>query len=170
MIKMILCCGAKGELGYNNNLVFKIKDDLKRFKELTINNTVLMGRKTFESLGKPLPKRHNVVLTSNMYYGECHMVNTTDDLEAYVKFHKKYNEDKRDLFIIGGANVYQQAIDLDLVDEIYLTHVDSSPEDCDTYFDIYQIINSPYWLIDNLERGSENGLDFVYIKFTKDNN
>ena len=97
-------------------------DDLKRFKSLTLNNKVVMGRKTFESIGKPLPNRENYVLTrNNIQINGCKILNNPDDVLDL----------EGDIFIIGGGEIYKKF--LTLADEIYLTQVDCEL-DGDTFF------------------------------------
>jgi len=121
MITIIAAVANNGVIGKDNDLPWHISEDLKRFKRLTLNNTVLMGRKTFESildrLGKPLPKRTNIIITRQADYQVpegCFVYSNID--EALAK-HAQEN-----IFIIGGASIYKQTIDL--VDRLETTHVD----------------------------------------------
>lgn len=103
-------------LGKDNQLLFHLKEDLKRFRALTTGHTVVMGRKTFESLPYPLPERRNVILTRNTRYKHsgCEVVTSPDDILA------KYRADDR-IFIIGGAQIYEQF--LPYATDLYLTQV-----------------------------------------------
>jgi dihydrofolate reductase len=114
-------------IGKNGKIPWHISEDLKRFKRITSGHTVLMGRKTFESLGKPLPNRRNVVLTSRQIPG----IETYDTLDKAL--HALKNEDK--VFLIGGGEIFAQA--LERVDEMYLTLVDRDVEG-DVYFPEYR--------------------------------
>ncbi|PTR88702.1 dihydrofolate reductase [Bacillus anthracis] len=127
MIKMILACDLNGVIGNNGSLPWgrSLPYDLKRFKDLTEGHVVVMGRKTFESLGsKPLPNRENVVLSSQslvddhkskFYYAK--------DIDGILEHYDNcYGHDK-DLWIIGGLNVYEQFFPY--AQEIYLTVVDA---------------------------------------------
>lgn len=108
-IILVALVTKKGGIGYDNNLLYKIPEDLKFFKELTTGKTVVMGRNTFESLDKPLPNRTNIVLSSTLESGEGYeVVRNIEDL--------MYEED--DLYIIGGETLYNDFIDI--ADEAYI--------------------------------------------------
>jgi len=126
-------------IGRNNRLLFHLPQDMKRFKTLTTGHTVLMGRRTFESLPKgALPNRRNVVLTHN----------PVDGLECYDSLGKALDACKNDdkVFVIGGAKVYSDTIDK--VDTIYLTRVDAVVDDADAFF---PAIDKSQWEIKNSE-------------------
>lgn len=117
-------------LGSSGNLLFKIPEDLKLFKRLTTGHIVLMGRKTFESLGcKPLPDRLNIVISTTKKYDDG--VITFERLTAAVEYSKHSFPDK-DLYVVGGGRVYEES--LKYADEVILTRYDRAYEDVDTYF------------------------------------
>lgn len=117
-------------LGVSGNLLFKIPEDLKLFKRLTTGHIVLMGRKTFESLGcKPLPDRVNIVISTTKKYDDG--VITFERLTAAVEYSKHSFPDK-DLYVVGGGRVYEES--LKYADEVILTRYDRAYEDVDTYF------------------------------------
>ena len=117
-------------LGSSGNLLFKIPEDLKLFKRLTTGHIVLMGRKTFESLGcKPLPDRVNIVISTTKKYDDG--VITFERLTAAVEYSKHSFPDK-DLYVVGGGRVYEES--LRYADEVILTRYDRAYEDVDTYF------------------------------------
>lgn len=124
MVKMILCMDLEGNIGRDNDLLFKMKEDMKFFKKQTMNNIVIMGYNTWLSLDEmPLPNRMNIVMTKETIYGAC----SSSDLEGAIR----HCEDLpyEDIFIIGGAYVYNQALELNLVDEILVTVVPTVVED-----------------------------------------
>jgi len=132
MIAFIVAMDENGLIGKDNGLPWHYKEDLKFFKEKTLNHTVIMGRKTFDSifdkLGSPLPKRKNVVLTSQNI--EIKGATVIHDLKAYL-----HTLDKKALhFIIGGKSLYEQAFDC--VDVLYITKIHKTYEG-DTYFPTY---------------------------------
>ena len=132
MIKAILCCDLKGGIGKDNDLLFHNKEDMKFFKETTEHNAVIMGYNTYLSLGsKPLPNRFNIVLTDKTIEIKKNMVTTTD-LKGTIDIYNKMNVD---LYIIGGAYVYNQCLQMDIVDEVYITLVDEVIKDADVYVD-----------------------------------
>ena len=124
MVRIILCCDYEGNIGRNNDLLFKMKEDMKFFRESTIGHVVVMGYNTWLSLGeKPLPNRTNIVL----YDEEIEGVITSNDMRKVIEEYKD-----EDIYIIGGAFVYNQALEMDIVDEILITEVATIVKDADT--------------------------------------
>ncbi len=118
-------------LGLNGRLIFHIPDDLKRFREITSGHPIIMGRKTFESIGFPLPNRKNIVITRDLeYFAEG--VEIVHLLDEAIKLAEK--EEKDEIFIIGGGQIYQEAIGM--ANKLYLTVVEGNPE-ADAYFPDY---------------------------------
>lgn len=152
-VKMILAVDHGNSIGWSDGrLPWKIPADMKRFKDLTTGHTVLMGRKTFDSFNRPkgLPNRHNVVIRNTMTDGVLHKPSSPQDepyyfsarenpLKLYVQVHQAcLGCTPPDLWIIGGASIYAQAIEMKLVDEIYLTQVHAfSGADVILPFDIW---------------------------------
>lgn len=154
---IIACVGKDGELGKDNQLVFHIKEDLAFFKETTLGHPVIMGKNTFKSISHALPKRKNFVITSHPE-DLPKDVTPVADLEDFIT---KNQSKEEEIFIIGGASVYQAF--LPYADTIYLTEVDASAP-ADTYFpkfnpDLYDKIS--------IKEGSEQGLNYVFSKYTK---
>ena len=114
MVKIIVAMSKNRVIGNNNQLIWKLSSDLKRFKELTTGNSIVMGRKTFESIGKPLPNRRNIIITRNNDYivEGCEIVSSLEEALLLTN---------NNCFIIGGGEIYKQA--LDITDKIYLTLV-----------------------------------------------
>ena len=115
MISIIVAIAENGIIGDKNALLWNIKEDMRRFRTTTMGHPVVMGRKTFESIGRPLPKRTNVVITrgDNSFEG-CEMAHSLE--EAVAMFPAE-----EEVFIIGGAQIYRQA--LPIADKLYLTIV-----------------------------------------------
>ena len=129
MINIIAAIDKNRGLGYNNNLLCYLPDDLKNFKKLTNGNIVIMGRKTFESLPvKPLKNRINVVLTNDETF-ENEGVFVEHSLEHVLI---KYKNLQKDVFIIGGSSIYKQF--MPYADMVYLTEIDYGFSDVDVYF------------------------------------
>jgi dihydrofolate reductase len=102
-------------IGKDNKLLWYLPNDLKHFKEITSGHTIIMGRKTYESVGKPLPRRRNIIITRQAITIEgCEVVNSIEAALALCK-------DEQEVFIVGGAEIYRQS--LPLTDRIYLTIV-----------------------------------------------
>ena len=127
-ISIIAAIDANRGLGKNNRLLFKILEDMKRFKKLTTGHVVVMGRKTFESIGRSLPKRTNIVVTRDAKYkaGGCIVVHSLDEA-----LEKATEIEKEEIFVIGGGEIYNQAIEI--ADTLYLTIVKGSYE-ADAFF------------------------------------
>lgn len=129
MISIIVAKSKNNVIGSNGSIPWNIPKDLKYFKELTEGNTVIMGRKTYESLPKdkkPLPNRINIVITRDINFtaNGCMVVGSLE--EAILKI-----DNRKDTFIIGGSEIYKQAINF--VDKIYITEINDEYEG-DTYF------------------------------------
>ena len=119
-IKLICAISKNNIIGNENKLPWNISEDLKRFKELTSNNWIVMGRKTFDSIGRPLPNRKNIVLSENknLKIESVEVFNTPEDvIESY-----KNNPDQKDLFIIGGTYIYE--LFLEYCEYLFITYVD----------------------------------------------
>ena len=126
-LKLIACVDRDFGLGLNGQLLFHIDEDLKRFRELTLNHTIIMGRKTFESIGKPLDKRCNIVLSRSVdYIDGVEIANNLESLYNLIR-----SQPAKSVFVIGGGEIYRQLIPY--VSEIYLTLVDESKK-ADTHF------------------------------------
>lgn len=129
-ISIIAAVARNRAIGNKNKLIYWLPDDLKRFKTLTTGNTIIMGRKTFESLPKgALPNRRNVVLTRNGgSFAGCDVFSSLEDALRSCA-------DTEDVYIIGGASVYHEA--LAVADRLCLTEVDDVPAEADTFFPDY---------------------------------
>jgi dihydrofolate reductase len=115
MISIIAAVADNNVIGGNNKLLWHLSADLKRFKQLTLGHPVIMGRKTFESIGKPLPGRENVVITRNPDF-KAEGITIVRSLDEVLK---KFSG--QDVFIIGGAEIYAQS--MSLADKIFLTRI-----------------------------------------------
>jgi dihydrofolate reductase len=136
MVSAIAAIGKGRVLGKGNKLLWHIPDDLKRFKKLTKGHPVIMGRKTFESIleytGKPLPERTNIVVTRDVAWQHEGAI-AAQSIEDAVEKGKGLDADE--LFIIGGAQIYEQA--LPYSDKLYLTLIDAEAE-ADSFFPSYE--------------------------------
>ena len=125
IVSIIVAIGENHAIGKNNQLLWHMPNDLKHFKDITSGRTIIMGRKTFDSVGKPLPRRRNIVVTrQDIIIPGCEVVKSIEDGLALCK-----NEDE--VFIGGGAEIYKLA--MHLTDRIYLTIIHKS-FDADTFF------------------------------------
>jgi dihydrofolate reductase len=142
MISIIVAIAGNKAIGANNSLLWKLPNDMKRFRKLTTGHTVIMGRKTFESLPNgALPNRTNVVITKNKEatFENCKVFNNIQDAI------KEYNSGD-EVFIIGGASIYSQTIDL--ADKLYVTQIHHLFGNADTFF---PEINEDKWIMTEQE-------------------
>lgn len=136
-ISMIVAYGKNYQIGLNNALLWHIPEDLKNFKKLTNGHHILMGRKTFESIGFPLPNRTSVVLSNNGFTFDG--VHTFSKIEEALEFCKNNGEDE--VFIMGGAQVYKLAFPF--VNKLYLSEVNYDGE-ADAFIEEIDFTN--WWL------------------------
>jgi dihydrofolate reductase len=156
MINIIVAYDKNLAIGKDNTLVWRQSADLKRFKELTTGHTVVMGRKTYESIGKPLPNRRNIVITrQDIKIDGVEIINSIEDIKNI----------KEDIFIIGGGEIYKSC--LILADRIFATEIDCEIE-ADTWFP--KIDNN--WVEDSREYGVSDGkneYNYIFINYVRDN-
>ncbi len=130
-ISIIVAAARNGAIGLENELLWHLPDDFRRFKKMTSGHPVVMGRKTFESLGRPLPRRSNIVISRHPDFSPEGAVRV-DSLEAALALAEEA-PGSGEIFVIGGGEIYRQAFPL--VSRIYLTEVHAELEG-DTYFEI----------------------------------
>ena len=159
MLSIIACISQTNRaIGYQNRLLYHIKSDLTRFRELTTGHTIIMGRKTYESLPNgALPHRRNIVVSRSMKKLEgCEVY---PNLEAALKAAEgEFGE----TFIIGGESIYRQS--LPAAHKLYLTVVDDAPQQADAFF---PEINPEEWELIEKEMRNENGLPFSFLTYLK---
>ncbi len=158
MISIIAAVAKNRAIGFENKLIYWLPNDLKRFKALTTGHTIVMGRKTFESLPKgALPNRRNVVLSR-----------TTKKLtgcDVYPSLEKALKSCKpdEDIYIIGGARVYEQA--LPFADRLCLTEVDDTPKEADAFFPDYSD-----WQIaqkEEHEKDEKHAFNYAFVDYVR---
>lgn len=140
MVIIIAALSKNRVIGKDNKLPWHISDELRKFKQLTTGHTVIMGRKTFESLGKPLPNRNNIVISHSLSPRPA--VSVCRDLDEALQKAHSFN---RDIYIIGGAALFEQA--LPRADRMYISHV-KKEYDGDTYFPKF---NPCDWKVEEVE-------------------
>lgn len=162
IISLIAAIGQNRELGKNNKLLWDIKADMHHFKELTSGHIVIMGRKTYESIGKPLLNRTNIVVTHNPQ--SINRSKSTDGVivaSSLIEALQKAKEvEEEEVFIIGGGQIYKEA--LPFTDKLYLTLVKGSFE-ADTFFPDYSMFKT----VLQKEDREENGQKFTFIELVK---
>ena len=161
MISIIAAVARNRAIGYRNKLLYWLPDDLRRFKQLTTEHTIIMGRRTFESLPKgALPNRRNIVLSRGQSdFSGCERFASLKEALAHCK-------DDEEVFIIGGASVYGQA--MPIADRLCLTEIDDVPENADAFFPPYED-----WVEvwrEQHYKDDRHGYDFAFVDYMKSNN
>jgi dihydrofolate reductase len=157
MLSMICAVGKNREIGLKNTLLWDLKGDMKHFVQTTKGKTVIMGETTYHSLFiKPLPNRHNIVLTMNKELNApgCEI---SCDLKSIAE---KYQNSEEEVFVIGGASIYKQF--LPYASKLYLTLVDDAPE-ADTFFPDY----SEFKISSEGEFLEEGGIKYKFTQLIK---
>lgn len=159
MFSIIVAIGKNREIGKGNKLLWHIPEDLKNFKEITTGKTVIMGRKTFESIGRPLPNRKNIVLSKNgdKESFEQKGIKLYQNLEDLIADYKNYEEE---VFIIGGEQIYREFMQKGLVSRLYISYIEFSDSEADAYF---PEINYNSWKIIK-EKNYDNWKSCMYEK------
>lgn len=155
-ISLILSVGRNNEIGRGNDLIWHFHADMKFFRETTTGNTVIMGRKTFESLPKVLPNRKNIVISTDKELkidGALVVHSVEEALEAA-------KDDN--IFVIGGGKIYAEF--LPLADKIYLTEIDDQCTDADTFFPAF---DKSLYTRTVLGENEEDGIKFSHVLYTK---
>ena len=155
MFSLIACIGKNRELGKKGELVFHIKEDMKFFRETTMNHKVVMGRKTWESLPGKLKGRENIVISRGAVEGADLVVT---DIAQFVAENKNTEEE---IFVIGGGMVYAEFLPVARV--LYLTEVEAGDETADAFFPEFDRANYNREMI---KKGTDNGVVFVVTKYT----
>ena len=152
MINIIVAMSKNRVIGDSNTLIWHLPEDLKRFRQLTTGNTIVMGRKTYESIGKPLPNRRSIIITRDPDYSVegCEVVNSLE--EALLLSNS-------DCFIIGGGEIYRQAIDI--ADRIYLTLINKEFEGDTSFPEIKD------WVEISYEYFSNDDFEYSFIQYER---
>jgi len=161
MISLLVAMDKNNVIGLNNDLPWHLPRDLKFFKEKTVGKHVIMGSRTYDSIGKPLPNRENTVITKDTdgYPDEVQLVHDMDTL-------KRWNEKNPDeeFIVIGGGNIFKQI--LPFSDKMYITLIDEAFEG-DTYFPDF---NETEWKLINKEKGikdEKNPYDYYFMEYDR---
>ena len=161
MLSIIVAKAKNNIIGKDNKLIWKIPDDLKRFKELTTGHTIIMGRKTFESLGRVLPNRKHIIFSQNPDFKvkdeNVQIVHSMLEIQEYI-------ENEEENFVIGGSMIYNLL--MPYVTKMYVTEINEEFEG-DAFF---PKINTEVWKEVSREKGirnEENDLDYDYVIYEK---
>ena len=157
-LNIIAAVARNRAIGYQNKLLYWLPDDLKRFKALTTGHTIIMGRRTFESLPKgALPNRRNIVLSRSQQ--------TLPGCECFTSIEEalRHCQPDEDVYVIGGASIYKQAVNL--ADRLYLTEVDDTPKQADAYFPDYE-----NWTVERREeheKDERHAFRFAFVDYVR---
>ncbi len=151
---IIAAIGKNNEMGKDNQLLWHLPSDLKFFKETTLNHTVIMGKNTYLSIGRPLPKRTNIVLSSSLEDDRVIVCKSLEEIKNYI------NEDE-EIFIIGGYSIYKTF--LPLASKLYLTHINKE-FDADVFF---PEVNYEEYTSEIIDEGIENNLEYKHVLYKR---
>ena len=156
MLSIIVAKAKNNIIGKDNKLLWSLPADLKRFKELTTDHTIIMGRKTFESLGRVLPNRKHVILCNDK---QLNIDDENVEILPDISMLDKYKDSPEENFIIGGATIYRLL--MPMADKMYVTHIDKE-FDGDVYF---PQIDEKEWKVVDEEEGPDDGKNTFKYKY-----
>lgn len=159
-LSIIVAIAANGAIGKDNGLIYRLPNDLRRFKQLTTGHTIIMGRRTFESLPKgALPNRRNIVLSrSERDFPGAERFSSLNEALLHC-------QDDEEVFIIGGASVYEEA--LPLADRLCLTYIHDTPSDADVFF---PEVDLSQWLqtdCETHEHDERHAVDYSFVDYER---
>jgi dihydrofolate reductase len=168
MLSLIVATAQNNAIGRNNELLWHISEDLKYFKSTTTSHPVIMGRKTYESIGRPLPGRRNIVITrgtieapqiKNPQTTSFEVSNNLNEVMSLAK------NSENEFFVMGGGELYKQTFSS--ADRLYITKIYAEAEGADTFF---PVVDEAEWkVVKESERltDEENGIEFQFIVYEK---
>lgn len=162
MISLIAAIGKNYELGKDNKLIWNLKNDMKFFKNTTLNHTVVMGYNTYLSIGRPLPLRRNVILVHDKKLLNDSNLVVYDDINELIK--KEFQDNDEEKFVIGGASLYKYFYNY--ADRMYLTLIESTCNEADSFF---PKIDEKDWNKKIIENNKENDLNYSFVLYERKN-
>ncbi len=168
-IALIVAVAKDKTIGRKNIMPWHCSEDLKHFKQTTLNNPVIMGRRTFDSIGKPLPKRHNIILSkqSDLHIDGCAVVQTMEQALTNAHAYNEQNNNNK-IFIIGGAQIY--ILGMPYANTLYITEFNTIVNDGDAFFPDW---HKNEWQLDTPDNEGEfltsvnDGLLYRFCKYSK---
>ena len=161
MLSIIVAKAKNNIIGKDNALIWHLPEDLKRFKRLTTGHTIIMGRRTFESLGRILPNRHHIILCND---AQMDIDNENVEILEDISMLDKYVKDSEEHFVIGGATMYRLL--MPMCSKMYITEIDKDFEGDVSFPEI----NLNEWKVTEREQGSddgENSFNYEYVTYVK---
>jgi dihydrofolate reductase len=164
ILSIISAIGNNNEIGKKNALLWDLPIDMKHFRETTTGHPVIMGQKTFESIGKPLPNRRNIILTLDKTFArsDAEVVYSLEELDKLLKTTSQKDEE---FFIIGGGQIYKLFIEK--ADRLYITHVNMSDSEADTFFPAIDLNKWKKVSEDKHEKDEKNIYDCNFVIYNK---
>ena len=166
---LIVAVADNNAIGRKNALLWNLPGDMKYFRQQTTGNAVIMGWMTFQSIGRPLPKRHNIVISLFPWPDAPAEVTVVDSLDAAFaaaeEMADQVGHDETRAFVIGGAYTYAEA--MDVVDTMHITHVHDAPEDADAFF---PPIDPEVWKEESrseLQTDPETGITYEFVVYRR---
>ncbi len=165
-VSLIVAMDVDRGIGKNNDLMWHLPNDMKFFKETTQNHIVVMGRKNYDSIPekyRPLPNRENVILTRNTDFKapNCEVFHSLENCLEHYK-----DETNRTVFIIGGGEIYRLALEANVIEEMYITHINKS-YGADTFFPEFNLKDWNVETVMTQEQNEKHEASFTAIKYTK---
>lgn len=161
IISLVAALGEDRAIGKNNSLIWRLKDDMKLFRRITTGHTVIMGRKTYESIGRPLPNRRNIVISKQ--WRDREGIEIFSDLDEALQ--DCQNLEESEVFIIGGGEIYKQA--LPLADKLYLSEVQGVFPEADTWFPEVELKEWDRREMEQFPQTEENSHAFTYSVYVR---
>ena len=161
MLSIIVAKAKNNIIGKDNALIWHLPEDLKRFRKLTTGHTIIMGRKTFESLGRVLPNRHHIILCND---AQMDIDNENVEILEDISMLDKYVKDTEEHFVIGGATMYRLL--MPMCSKMYITEIDRDFEGDVSFPEI----NLNEWKVTQREKGPEDGentFNYEYVTYEK---
>lgn len=155
-VSMIAAIGKNNELGKGNDLIWHFRDDMKFFRTTTTGSTVIMGRKTFDSLPGALPNRRNIVITRNADF-HADNVEVVSSVDEALRISSDDN-----VFIIGGGKIYEEF--LKYADKLYLTEIEADCDDAEIYFPEF---DKSKWKKELIQSYEDSGVKFSHVLYTR---
>ena len=163
---LIVAVADNYAIGRKNALLWNLPGDMKYFRKQTTGNAVIMGWMTFQSIGRPLPRRHNIVISLFPWPDAPDGVTVVDSLDAaFAAAEEMACNDEEKAFVIGGAYTYAEA--MDVVDTMHITHVHDAPEDADAFF---PVIDPEVWEEESrseLQTDPETGITYEFVVYRR---
>ena len=157
IVSIIVAMAKNSVIGKENDMPWHLPADLQHFRKMTTGKPIIMGRKTYESIGRPLPKRHNIIISRNRDYKVegCDVVGSLEEAVAIAG-------EVEEMFIIGGGFLYDQTIDA--VDKLYLTFIDLEVEG-DTFFPSYEHLSTTKTFSEHHQKDEKNPYAYEFTIF-----